>query len=441
MSTQRLPRSTPESQGVPSQAVATFIAGLDRLRSPHHAMLLRHGKVIADTTWAPYERDRPHSLFSISKSFTSMAVGFAISEGLLALDQRVVELLPDDLPAEISPNLAALTVRHLLTMTTGHDPEPMEWGADPASYDWAKSALAAPLVHEPGSFWLYNTPASYLLSAIVQRRTGERMLDYLTPRLLGPLGIANATWEQSPQGIDAGGFGLAITIEDLAVFGQLLLQRGEWHGRQIVPAEWIDEATAFQVQNNHDQPDWAAGYGYQFWRCRHGAYRGDGAFGQFVVVMQEQDAVLVMNSGVMDMQEVLNRLWELLPAFDTEGDAAELPSTLEIAPLGEAIVSAPVEYEYDGPTSSVRIHGTTLELGGSELEVHPGVWTPGTYEGQPAAASGGWVGDTYLAEIRLIETPFAHTVRVGPTGRLRLGTDVGFAGPDQFWEGDPLERD
>ncbi len=438
MSSERLPRSTPEAEGIPSAAVATLIAALDGLRSPHHAMLLRHGSVIADTTWAPYERDRPHSLFSISKSFTSMAVGFAIDEGLLALDDLVVDLLPDDLPAEISSNLAALRVRHLLTMTTGHDPEPMDWGADPASYDWAKFALAAPLVHEPGKFWLYNTPATYLLSAIMQGRTGQRLLDYLSPRLLEPLGIVGATWEQSPQGIDAGGFGLAITIEDLAVFGQLLLQRGQWHGRQVVPAAWIDEATAFQVQNDQDQPDWASGYGYQFWRCRHGAYRGDGAFGQFVVVMPEQDAVFVMNGGLMDMQEVLDRLWELLPAVDTESPAAEVPSHLTIPPLDGAVHESPVEYRYAGPMPSVRIQGTTLALRDDVLEVHPGTWTHGVYEGMPAAASGGWVGDEYVAEIRLIETPFTSTVRVGPTGTLRLGTDVGFAGPDQFWLGDPI---
>jgi CubicO group peptidase (beta-lactamase class C family) len=436
--TTTLPRSRPEAEGVPSGAVAELIGRLDELRYPHAAMLLRHGRVIAETVWEPYELGRPHSLFSISKSFTSMAVGYAVEEGLLTIDDHVVDLLPDDLPAEVSPNLAAMRVRHLLTMTTGHDVEPMEWDRDPATFGWAESALAAPIAHEPGTHWLYNTPASYLLSAIVQRLTGQRLTDYLRPRLFDPLGFVDPVWEQSPQGIDAGGFGLSIRLEELAAFGQLLLQRGEWDGQQVVPASWIDEATTVQVQNTSENPDWASGYGYQFWRCRHGAYRGDGAFGQFVVVMPEQDAVFAMNSGLMDMQPVLDILWELLPAFDTSGTSASVPSSLGIAPLGGELRDEPVEYHYDGPFPVVRVEGPLVTLGGAPMEVRPDRWSAAWHGEHAAATSGGWVGDEYVAQLRLIETPFTYALHIGPTGHLRLRTDIGFEGSELFWEGDPI---
>ena len=156
-----------------------------------------------------------------------------------------------------------------------------------------------------------------MLSAIVQKVTGMTVLDYLRPRLFEPLGIEHPTWETSPQGISAGGFGLSIRTEDIARFGQLYLQRGKWQGKQLVPAAWVEAATARQTSNgSNPQSDWDQGYGYQFWRCRHGAYRGDGAFGQFCVVLPEQDAVIAITSGVKDMQAVLNLVWDkLLPAM------------------------------------------------------------------------------------------------------------------------------
>ena len=393
----RLPRSTPEAEGLPSSAVAAFLEALDAIRFPHAVKVLRHGRVIAEATWSPYRAELPHSMFSVSKSFTSMAIGLLIDEGRLSLDDLVTDLLPDELPAEVSPHLAALRLRHVLEMTVGHDVEAFPDEDVDAGVTWAQHVLAAPIPHEPGTHWIYNTPSTYLLSCIVQAVTGGRMLDYLTPRLFQPLGIENPTWEQSPQGVDTGGWGLSITIEDLAVFGQFLLQRGQWNGTQIVPAAWIDDATAAHADNGN-RPDASIesqqGYGYQFWRCRHGAYRGDGAFGQLVVVMPEQDAVFVGTGGYADMQPVLDHLWTLLPAFDQEGPPADLVSDRHLeVPQGE-VREVAVEHEYEGPIRHLRLTNDVLELNDARFTLRPGEWSKGELLGEPVAVAGGWVGDS-----------------------------------------------
>ena len=258
-------------------------------------MLVRHGHVVAEGWWAPYAAEAPHSLFSLSKSFTSTAVGMAIAEGKLSLDDEVLKFFPDDAPAEPSANLKAMRVSDLLRMSTGQQTEP------PRNPDqvWTKVFLAHPVPFKPGTHFLYNTSATYMLSAIVQKATGMTVLDYLRPRLFEPLGIEHPTWETSPQGVSTGGYGLSIRTEDIARFGQLYLQKGKWQGKQLVPAAWVEAATARQTSNGSDpKSDWAQGYGYQFWRCRHGAYRGDGAFGQFCVVLPEEDAVIAITSGL-----------------------------------------------------------------------------------------------------------------------------------------------
>ncbi|HEY2411543.1 MAG TPA: serine hydrolase, partial [Pirellulaceae bacterium] len=284
-----LPRSSPEAEGVSSAGVLAFIEAADKgLDSLHSIMLVRHGKVVAEGWWAPYSPAAPHSLYSLSKSFTSTAVGMAIAEGKLKLDDDVLKFFPEDAPAEPSKNLQAMRVSDLLRMNTGHQTEPKRV----ADQVWTKAFLAHEVPFKPGTHFLYNTSATYMLSAIVQKATGEKLIDYLRPRLFEPLGIENPTWESSPQGINTGGYGLSVRTEDIAKFGQLYLQKGTWHGKQLLPEEWVAKATARQTSNgSNPKSDWDQGYGYQFWRCRHGAYRGDGAFGQFCVVLPEQDAV------------------------------------------------------------------------------------------------------------------------------------------------------
>jgi CubicO group peptidase (beta-lactamase class C family) len=325
-----LPRSSPEAQGVSSSALLAFIETADqKIASMNSFMLVRHGHVVAEGWWSPYEASSPHSLYSLSKSFTSTAVGLAIAEGKLSLDDEVLKFFPEDAPKELSKNLKSMRVSDLLRMSTGHQAEPARTPDRP----WTKSFLAQPVPHKPGTHFLYNTSGTYMLSAIVQKATGMTLLDYLKPRLFEPLGIEHPTWETSPQGISAGGYGLSIRTEDIARFGQLYLQKGKWNGKTLVPESWVDAATARQTSNgSNPKSDWDQGYGYQFWRARHNAYRGDGAFGQYCIVIPDQDAVIAITSGVKDMQAVLDLVWDkLLPAMGTSTPAPDDDSRKKLA--------------------------------------------------------------------------------------------------------------
>jgi CubicO group peptidase (beta-lactamase class C family) len=323
----RLPRATPESQGVSSEAIAKFVRAADeKVNSMHSVMILRHGKVIAEAWWAPEDATKPHVLWSLSKSFTSTAVGLAVEEGKLSIEDRVVGFFPDDLPGEPSENLRKMQVKDLLTMSTGHADEPNVR----QSQDWIKSFLAHPLPHPPGTFFRYNTPATFMQSAIVQKVTGKTVVDYLQSRLFDPLGIQPPRWDTNPQGISLGGYGLFLKTEDIAKFGQLYLQNGKWEGKQLIPATWVQQATSKQVSNG-DNPssDWNQGYGFQFWRCRHNAFRGDGKDGQFCVVLPDQDAVVVMTANTTNMQAQLSLVWDHLLEGFHEGAIAEDPKNQE----------------------------------------------------------------------------------------------------------------
>jgi CubicO group peptidase (beta-lactamase class C family) len=465
-----LPRSTPEAQGVSSAALLRLVDAMDAcLHDAHSVMVVRHGHVVAEGWWAPYSADAPHSLFSVSKSFTSAAVGFAVEEGLLGLDDRVVDLLPDDLPPVVSDNLAAMRVRHLLTMTTGHATDTVGTLTEHEA-DWAKTLLRQPVPFAPGSTFVYDTGATHLLSAILQRRTGERLLDYLTPRLLEPLGIEGATWEQSPVGVDAGGWGLSITTEDVAAFGLAYLDGGRWRGRQVVPAHWVAESTAAQVPNSDGAPgsDWAQGYGYQFWRSRHGAYRADGAFGQVSIAFPEHDTLIVMTAGLADMQTQLDVVWEhLLPVI---GSATALPDdAAAVAALAARLSSLAIAPPEGAPSSATsgRVTGRTYRLprksaglttvaldrrgerttlvvadadGEHTIELGVGGWVRGRSSllaevETPIAAAGAWVDDAaYLARIIQSETAFSVTISLdflGDEVTVNVEQNVSF-GPTQL---------
>ncbi len=330
-----LPRSTPEAQGVSSAGILAFLETADReVKSLHSFILVRHGHVVAEAWWQPEAADKPHVLWSLSKSFTSTAVGLAVAEGKLSIDDTVLKFFPEDAPKEPSANLKAMRVRDLLTMSTGHQDE-LNWRE---AANWVSAFLAHPVPHKPGTHFRYNTPATYMLSAIVQKVTGQTVLAYLQPRLFAPLGIEEPTWETSPQGISIGGYGLYLRTEDIAKFGQLYLQKGQWQGTQLIPATWIEQATSKQVSNGSDpEKDWDQGYGFQFWRCRHGAYRGDGKDGQFCIVLPEQDAVIAITANAGDMQAELNIVWDkLLPAFQDKPLDENLS---EQAKLAEAIAN------------------------------------------------------------------------------------------------------
>jgi CubicO group peptidase (beta-lactamase class C family) len=347
----KLPRSTPEEQGMSSGAVLAFLEGIGHGPHEFHSfMLVRHGHVVAEGWWAPYGPNLRHTLYSLSKSFTSTAVGFAVAEGRLKVEDRVASYFPEDLPAAPSENLAALRVRDLLTMSVGHAED--STSAITKSGNWVRTFLSLPIKNRPGSAFLYNSGATYMLSAVVQKVTGQKVIDYLEPRLFRPLDISGITWETCPRGINTGGWGLSIQTEGLAKFGQLYLQKGVWKGIQLLPASWIEEATTFKIQqppgNGADletlkkTSDWHQGYCYQFWRCRHNAFRGDGAFGQFTVVMPEQDAVLAITSETSNMQGELDLVWEhLLPAMRAEALPADRPTQGRLREKLDSLALAP----------------------------------------------------------------------------------------------------
>ncbi|WMT38873.1 serine hydrolase [Paenibacillus sp. D2_2] len=372
MTKRSLPRTTPEQLGILPQQVIAFLDAVREHQSELHSfMLLRHGQVAAEGWWAPYAPELPHMLFSLSKSFTSTAIGMAVHEGIMTLDDSVVSYFPEDLPETISEHLATMQIRHLLMMGTGHDQDTMDALLAAEDGNWVRAFLKLSVPHEPGTHFLYNTGATYMLSAILQKASGQCLIDYLTPRLFEPLGIENPSWDVCPRGINTGGYGLNIKTEDIAKFGQLYLQKGLWNGVRIVDEDWVNEATRKQISNGDGgDSDWAQGYGYQFWRCRHGIYRGDGAFGQFCIVMPEQDAVMAITSGTGDMQVILNSVWDhLLPGFLPEPIATD-DSSVE---LSEYLSKLQLEVPRLGKESIQEslVHGKRFEIDQTQMDQNP----------------------------------------------------------------------
>lgn len=335
-----LPRSTPEAQGISSAALLALIDRLEeQTLEPHSLMVLRHGRVIAEGWWTPYHRDGVQLLYSLSKSFTSTAVGLAVGEGRLSLDDRLSALFPTQ--AEGAGERARdLTLHRALSMSTGHrrDSLPQSSGPDPivSFFDYEPE-------EEPGSWFVYDNGATYTAGAAVQLVTGQRLVDYLRPRLFDPLGVDVARWQRDRFGRDLAYSGLHLTTEAIARFGQLLLDDGVWNGERLLPTGWVATATSALTDNgmNDATVDWQVGYGYQFWRCRHNAYRGDGAYGQYCIVMPEQDAVVVFTSAHQQMQQALDTVWaELLPAFGN-GEMVEDPTSLALLRTRLARASIP----------------------------------------------------------------------------------------------------
>lgn len=462
-----LSRVKPEEAGVDPSAVLAFLDAIeDRVGGLHSFMLLRHGTVAAEGWWAPYAPEHPQMLFSLSKSFASTAVGLAVEQGLLTVEAPVVSFFPDELPAKVEDNLAAMRVWHLLTMSTGHDKDATGATTGAADGNWARAFLALPVEHAPGTHFVYNSAATYMLSAIVQKLTGTTVLEYLKPRLFAPLGIEGATWETCPRGINKGGWGLTLKTEDVARFGQLYLKGGNWNGRRLLPETWVREATAKQVSNGtNPRSDWAQGYGYQFWCCRHAAFRGDGAFGQYCIVMPEQDAVLAITSGVGDMQAVLNVVWDhLLPGLAQASVPAGAAGTELKRRLDGLTVRKP-EGKPDSPTAK-RVSGRTYrfdtnderiesatptfrgngcavvirdERGERRIECGGEGWVRGTAalsdrRDAPVAARGAWENeDTYSMKLCFYETPFVQTLTwkfAGDQVSLDRKVNVGF-GPTE----------
>lgn len=452
----RFERARPGEVGVDAAGVAGFVRAVEgksgELGGLHSVMLVRRGKVVAEGWWRPYGAEVRHSLYSLTKSFTSTAVGMAVAEGRLSVEDRVVSIFPELCPTEVSDHLAAMRVKDLLTMCTGHAVEPPA----PREVDWVRAFLAAEVKHPPGTHFLYNTPASHVLSAIVQKLTGQTLKEYLTPRLLEPLGIEGAVWAESPGGASIGGYGLSVRTEDIAAFGQMYLQRGVWQGRRLVAAAWVEAATSKQVPNGDPASgsDWNQGYGYQFWRCRQDLYRGDGAFGQYCIVMPRYDAVLAITGGVGDMGMVMQAAWDyLLPAMgdgvlgrsSAEEELASLMSSRELPhpagaggpgagtgglwrfeANGEGFESvrlvfgragagdeatgdvATMAVTREGRTASAEVGNRRWVVGRSPFEAGPRAPSLSTaWSADPMAMSGAWPdGRTWVVHACYVQSPF-----------------------------------
>ena len=419
----RLPRTEPKEVGISPDAILTLIKGAkEQNLELHSLMVLRHGKVAAEGWWAPYQPTYRHLLWSVSKSFTSTAIGFAISEGLLTIQDKVLSFFPEYAPADPSPNLEAMTLWHLITMTTGQDADDI-YAMAATGEPWEKCFLARPVPNPPGSKFFYNSTATYMLSSILQKKTGQDLMEYLKPRLFDPLEITEATWQKNPQGVTAGGWGLSLATESIAKFGQLYLQRGVWNGEQLLPKGWVEEATAKQVENGTEpDSDWDQGYGYQFWRSRFGAYRGDGMYGQFCVVDEAREAVVAITANSDVLQPILNLVWPLLASYDsqTTSNQEELESTLttlEIkGPEGQINQEKSAKYTSKEGPLELDFKDDSLEvkwpIDDQPFHIGKGHWIEGAYKGERVAAWGAWTEpNVFETRVQSLEQALHATIR------------------------------
>lgn len=325
MEQRALPRTTAEAESISAQGIENYLDTIRKSGLEYHSiMILRNGKVAAEQYYQDYTADKPHPLYSVSKVITGIAAWFAINEGLFGVHDKLTELFPDKLPEQLPPHVADLEVYHLLTMTVGHNPRQLSQEAENSSESWIKLFLSAPVNHKPGTVFEYNNLASYMLSALIQKQSGEKLIDYIYPRLYQPLGIGRTEWEESSEGINVAGWGTSLSTEDLAKIGLFLLQKGRWEDKQLLPAEFVEDACEFKVptapaaanEEAKAKDDWAQGYCYHVWRSRHNAFSGYGFMGQLVVVIPEKDAVIVTTGKITDMQAQLNLIWKyVLPAM------------------------------------------------------------------------------------------------------------------------------
>ena len=447
MTSAPLPESSPSERGADADGISAFLDAVEGIEL-HSLMILRHGHVIASGWWEPYGPDRPHLLYSLSKSFTSTGAGLAMGEGLLDLDAPVLSYFPE-LDSDVTdPRSRAMLVRHIASMSSGHltDTWPAACEEDPRRP--VRGFLRMPPDRDPGTVFAYNQSCTYTLATIIQRVTGQSLIDYLRPRLFDILGIETATWDEFPPGQALGFTGLYTTTDAIARLGELYLHEGQWHGRQVLPREWVAEATRPHVATEPDATsDWGHGYGFQFWMSRNG-YRGDGAYGQYCLVLPERDAVIAMTAGTENMQGVLDAAWaHLLPAFGAPGAPDEaatgtagadealakrlsklrLPAPATTARAGGSsgtVVMTPEEGVCEAQPSlrEVRVANGSVTLNENsrslEFPLTDGEWRVADSP-VPVATSGGWTGPGTLdIDVIFLETPH----RLSLTCSLAEGT-------------------
>ena len=429
-------RATPESQGVPSEAIMRLLDAFGEAYGeypdqpgrpkggPHGIVIVRHGKVIAEGSWKPFDTlNETHMLYSHSKTFTATAIGFLAEEGKLDLDERVVDIFDAETPTNACENLRMLRVRDLLTMNCGgKKAHSIEDGGD-----WVRNFLTSEFPKAPGCEFRYDSDATYMLAVIVERRSGEKLMDYLGRRLFSRIGIEKAWTTTSPQGIACGGWGMNMTTREIARFGQFLLQRGRWNGEYLINPLWIDLMTARHTVSGWknvgikalgEGSDWEQGYGFQCWRCTQGgAYRCDGSAGQYTLVFPEADMVVSIHAGSNQGQLTLDLVYRHLlsavrgePLAENQEACAALErrlATLAIAPMRGTFEGVErfldVDYEFADPHDrgfkSVRLAknaegGVVLKFrtrgGESEVRLGSGEWTPGVMTIDPERYE--WLG-------------------------------------------------
>ncbi|WP_344838120.1 serine hydrolase domain-containing protein [Kribbella ginsengisoli] len=431
-----LPRSTPAASGMSSRAVGALLDQLEaRSVECHSLMVVHRGHIVAEGWWAPYSAERVHLLYSLTKSFTSVAVGLAITDGLLSLDDLVVDVLPDHVPADVSEQGRRITVHHLLSMTAGHDPDSLDeaWRLEPG--DLTKGFLRVPFADAEGTRHTYDNSTTYILARMVERVTGRGLPEFLDERVFQPMGIEGAEWDRVASGAAFGFHGLHLTTEAIAAFGELLLRGGVWRDQQLAPREWLELATRAHIEtlplpNWSPNPDFQRGYGYQFWISRHG-YHGHGSYGQYCVVVPSHELVIVL-TGAVDPTDVLPGLfWDyLLPALGNPDSPQDdelladrlrglsftpVPGSAHPSSSTRATIDASAENSALPDGTAVAIEPVTggwlLQLGPSlKLSVGHSEWRESSPLGRPVVATGAWQGDTFIADLYVITTP--HRVRL-----------------------------
>lgn len=325
---------SPQSAGVSAKVVNEFFKNAEEKGLDYHSlMVIRNGKVAVEWYNEPFDKNTTHSMYSVSKSFTATAVGFAVSEGLISLDDKLLDFFPEYAPENPDGRFEKLTVHNLLRMSSGKQPSFL---SDKGKVDWIEDYINSPWVFEPGEKFLYINENIFMLSAIVNKVTGMSMREYLRPRLFESLGIDFPFWETDRNGIEAGGWGLYLKTEDLAKFMLCYLKGGKYKGEQVIPAEWVRLASSKQIDNEYNRPgtDSSYGYGYCFWLDHFGGYRADGMFSQFGIAFPQHNAVVVVNSSITEEQAGLDGIFEFFPrAFEEADEDTELETNVAVPPV------------------------------------------------------------------------------------------------------------
>ena len=317
-----IPRSKVDEQtGVDSAIIQQMVEqmsfnGIDI----HSIMLIRNGKVACEGYGAPFSKDRGHMMYSVSKSFLATAYGFALAEGKVSRQTKLLDVYPELRPEKTDEKLEKLTLHHLITMTAGKQSSVK--GVN--KYNRLEAFVKQKWIFSPGEDWRYVNENYYVAAAMLSKVLGESITEYLTPRLYEPLGIEAPFWEKSADGIESGGYGLILKTEDFAKFVLCYSNNGIYNGKQVIPASWVSEATTKQADTSvvETHTDSAVGYGCGFWQCAgmDNTYRCEGMFCQFGIVFKDYDACLVMTSNESDLQKTLDMLWRYIPkAFSDNG--------------------------------------------------------------------------------------------------------------------------